>query len=151
MGLRFQEKEVKVEINGCPLEGCCPVGLVFPFEPYSMGVILQNILSNAMKFGDQVQIQVSDLGKWVRVEVQDNGPGLDVEKLKNQLLTPLDRRGGESTHLGLKVSLHLLAKIGGRLSARSAPARGPPLPWSFPNSHACLQKLDEVFLGGGLL
>ncbi|MHB9071962.1 MAG: sensor histidine kinase [Desulfobaccales bacterium] len=130
-GLRFQEKEVRVEINGQPPEGCRD-SLVFPFEPYSMEVILQNILSNAMKFGDLVQIRVFDSGKRVQVEVQDNGPGLDVEKLMNQLLTPLDRRGGESTHLGLKVSLHLLAKIGGHLAVRSDPGAGATFILEFP-------------------
>jgi signal transduction histidine kinase len=130
MGLRFQEKDIRVEINGRPLEECRD-SLSFHFEPYSMEVILQNILSNAMKFGDQIQIRVSDVGRWVQVEVQDNGPGLEVEKLKNQLLTPMDRRGGESTHLGLKVSLHLLTKIGGRLSV-SSPGTGAIFTLEFP-------------------
>ncbi len=130
-GLRFQEKEVRVEINGQLLEECRD-SLVFRFEPYSMEVILQNILSNAMKFGDQIQIRVSDTGRVVQVEVQDDGPGLEVDKLKNQLLTPMDRRGGESTHLGLKVSLHLLTKIGGHLSVRNAPGAGAIFTLEFP-------------------
>jgi len=49
---------------------------------------------------------------------------MDLEKLKLNLLTPGDRREAESTHLGLRVSLHLLEKSGGRLSAWSAPEAG---------------------------
>lgn len=119
LGLRFREKEVLVEINGQPLEKC-QESLVFSFEPYTLEVILQNILANAMKFGDLLRLWISNDEKWVRVEVHDNGPGLDLEKLKLNLMAPGDRREADSTHLGLKVSLHLLEKCGGRLFARSS-------------------------------
>ncbi len=122
-GLRFREKEVRVEINGHPPEECRDT-LVFPFEPYTMEVILQNILANAMKFGDLIQIRVMERDRWVRVEVKDNGPGMEVDLLKEHLLIPGDRREAERTHLGLKVSLHLLEKYGGRLSAWSKPGAG---------------------------
>jgi len=122
-GLRFREKEVRVEINGQPLEKCRD-SLVFSFEPYTLEVILQNILANAMKAGDLLRLRVSDDEKWVRVEVHDNGPGVDIETLKLNLLTPGERRETESTHLGLRVSLHLLEKSGGRLSAWSPPEGG---------------------------
>jgi len=121
--LRFRDKEVRVEINGHPPEECRET-LVFPFEPYTMEVILQNILANAMKFGDLIQIRVMERDRWVRVEVKDNGPGVEVDLLKEHLLIPGDRREAESTHLGLKVSLHLLEKYGGRLSAWSKPGAG---------------------------
>ncbi|MBI4644588.1 MAG: hypothetical protein HY790_06960 [Deltaproteobacteria bacterium] len=123
LGLRFREKELRVEINGQPLEKCRE-SRVFAFEPYTLEVILQNILANAMKFGDLVRLRVSDEENWVRVEVQDNGPGMDLKKLKLHLMTPSDRLEAESTHLGLRVSLHLLEKSGGRLSAWSPPEGG---------------------------
>lgn len=129
--LRFREKEIRYTINGHPLEERCPTGLIFPFEPYTMEVILQNILANAMKFGDFIQIKVSETHNQVRVEVQDNGPGMEVENLKYSLLTPADRKE-ESTHLGLKVSLHLLAKCGGRLGAWSLPGSGATFILEFP-------------------
>jgi signal transduction histidine kinase len=123
LGLRFREKEVQVEINGQPLEKCRD-SLVFAFEPYTLEVILQNILANAMKFGDLIRLRVSEEDNWVRVKVQDNGPGLDLEKLKLNLMTPEDRRQADSTHLGLRVSLHLLEKCGGRLYTWSPPEGG---------------------------
>lgn len=117
-GLRFRDKEIRLEINGQPLENC-QESLVFQFEPYAMEVILQNIIGNAMNHGDFVQIRVKEGKDRVQVEVQDNGPGLDTEKLRRSLLLPTDRRQAESTHLGLKVTLHLLEKCGGRLSVQS--------------------------------
>lgn len=72
--LRFQEKEIKIEIDGHSLEEAHPP-LVFPFEPYTVQVILQNILSNAMKYGDLIQITIKENHNWVKVGVRDNGPG----------------------------------------------------------------------------
>jgi len=122
-GLRFREKEIRVEINGRSLEECRD-SLVFSFEPYTMEVILQNIIGNAMKFGDSIQIRVAETDVKVLIEVQDNGPGTEVEKLKSLLLVPGERREADSTHLGLKVSIHLLEKCGGRLLVWSQPGAG---------------------------
>jgi signal transduction histidine kinase len=121
--LRFRDKEIRVEINNQPLDECHD-SLVFAFEPYAMEVILQNLLSNSMKYGDHIQVKVSAAGNWVRVEISDNGPGLEMEKLQSHLLVPADRQGSESSHLGLRVSLHLIFKNRGRLSARSQPGVG---------------------------
>ncbi len=131
LGLRFQEKKIEVKINDRPLEAD-QEPLIFSFEPYTMEVILQNILSNAMKFGDRIHVKVAPVEGWVRMEVQDNGPGLDVEKLKHRLLAPGDKRGAESTHLGLEVTLHLMEKTGGRLSVQSKPGEGAVFILEFP-------------------
>ena len=112
-----------MEINGAPWERCRE-SLVFAFEPYALEVILQNILSNSMKYGDHLQIKVSEPDGWVRVGIRDNGPGLEVDKLKDNLWAPADRHATESTHLGIKVSLHLIDKNGGRLLVRSRPGSG---------------------------
>jgi signal transduction histidine kinase len=133
LDLRFRDKDIRVEINGQPLEQCQD-SLVFAFEPYTMEVILQNLLSNSMKFGDHIQVEVGELDGRVRVEIKDNGPGLEMEKLKHRLLTPADRREAESTHLGLKVSLHLIHKSGGRLFVQSKPGPGLRLSSGCPSS-----------------
>ena len=121
--LRYREKEIRVEVNGHSLEECRET-LVFPFQPYIMEVVFQNIIGNAMKYGDFIQLRVKETDDEVRVEVQDNGPGMDVTKLKSHLLLFEDEREAESTHLGLEVSLHLLRKCGGRLLAWSKPGEG---------------------------
>lgn len=130
--LRFRDQEIQVEINGRLWEQCQdPLFLVF--EPYAMEVILQNILSNAMKQGNFIQVWVGETDGWIRVNIQDNGPGLNVEKLRQSLLAPADRQSTESSHLGLKVSLHLLAKSGGRLSVGSKLGEGALFVLDFPH------------------
>jgi len=131
VGLRFRDKEVRVEINGQPFEACRD-SLIFAFEPHTTEVILQNVLANAMKYGDHILIEVADAGDRLRVEVRDNGPGMDVQELKRHLVISTERREAESTHLGLQVSLHLLRKIGGHLSAWSRPGEGTIFIIEFP-------------------
>jgi signal transduction histidine kinase len=131
LGLRFREKEIRVEINGHPLKNCQD-SLAFPFEPYTMEVILQNVLANAMRYGDHIHLGVTDWGDRLRVEVRDNGPGMDIQELRRHLVTSWEQREAESTHLGLRVSIHLLAKIGGRLLAWSQPGAGAMFVIEFP-------------------
>ncbi len=56
--------------------------------------------------------------------IHDNGPGIPVAEIRKRLLAPADRREADSTQLGLKVSLHLLEKSGGRLLVWSEPGAG---------------------------
>ncbi len=123
LDLRFREKPLRVEINGRPL-GEPQESLIFFFDPHIMEVILQNILSNAMKHGDHIQIRILETPDKVFLEIKDNGPGLDIKELNRRLLAPTRSRDAESTHLGLKVSLHLLEKCQGRLLALSEPGQG---------------------------
>jgi signal transduction histidine kinase len=111
-----------VEINGRPWEECRET-LPFQFEPYATEVVLQNVLSNAMKYGNQIQVRVLDQEAQIQLEVEDNGPGLEVQKLKNTLATYASGKA-ESTYLGLSVSLYLLSKCGGRLGVSSEPGKG---------------------------
>jgi signal transduction histidine kinase len=121
--LRFPEKSIRVEINGHPIEGCQD-SLEFPFQSYAVEIILQNILSNAMKQGDHIQVRTADKQDRVIIEIEDNGPGLNAPKLRDRFYSPSDRRKSESTLLGLEVTLHLLARIGGSLAVDSDPGKG---------------------------
>jgi signal transduction histidine kinase len=112
-----------VDINGLPV-GETRDSLIFSFDPHIMEVILHNILANAMKNGDRIHIRVKDDDNKIRVEVEDNGPGVDVAALKRRLMVASRQQDPESTHLGLKVSLHLLEKCQGRLLAFSQAGNG---------------------------
>jgi signal transduction histidine kinase len=98
LDLRFRDKSIEVEINGQPLEKPCPP-LVFPFEPYAMEIILQNILSNAMRVGDLIQVKTGKHNDTVTVEIQDNGPGVNIQEIKRSLVSSGERREEGSTQL----------------------------------------------------
>ncbi len=129
--LRFQGKEIEVKINGKSLdEPTSP--LVFAFEPYSMEIVLQNLLSNAMRYGDFIQVTAITRFHKVMIEISDNGPGLELEKIKATLILPDKQRVPESTGLGLRVTLYLLDKSGGQLFARNKPGSGAAFILEFP-------------------
>jgi signal transduction histidine kinase len=120
---RFRDNEIRVEIDGRPLEECRS-SLTFPFQSYPVEIILHNLLSNAMKFGNHIQVRVSDMKDRVKIEVEDNGPGLEIDTLQDLIIPSTDRRNVESTHLGLKVTLYLISKIGGNLEINSKTGKG---------------------------
>jgi len=131
LDLRFRDKDITVEINGQPMqEFYAP--MVFPFEPYLMEVILQNLLGNAMRYGDFIQVKTKEDNSKIMVEIRDNGPGINVQEIKRSLVRAGEVRGVESTQLGLRVTLHLLERCGGRLSYLNEPGGGATFILEFP-------------------
>ncbi len=141
-GLRFRDKNIRVEINGRP-PGEKRDNLTVSFDPYIMEVVLQNILTNAMKNADYLQIRVREDLDLVQVAVKDNGPGVNIAELQRQLKVAGRGRDTESTYLGLKVSLHLLAKCQGRLLALSPPGEGATFIIELPKGHHSLAAAPE--------
>lgn len=98
--------------------------------------VLNNLLSNAMKFTEQGQITLrvqawpeEPSGYALLFEIVDTGPGMTTDQLA-RLFTPFDqtadgvsaRYGGSG--LGLAISRNLIDLMGGRLTVRSAPGQG---------------------------
>jgi signal transduction histidine kinase len=131
LDVRFRDKHVQVEINGQP-HSATREPLVFNFERVTMEVILENILSNAMKYSNHIQINVAETNGTVHIAVMDNGDGFEVEELRKQLLVSRQRREAGSTQLGLRVTLHLLEKSSGRLLVASQPGGGSNFTLEFP-------------------
>ena len=129
--LRFQDKEIAVQINGKSCNEPAP-SLIFAFEPHTMEIVLQNILSNAMRFANIIEIRSVENLHTVKIEITDNGPGLELDKLKADLIGGNRRLGAESTQLGLRVTLYLLDKCGGRLYAASKLGSGASFIMEFP-------------------
>ncbi len=110
--------------------------------------VLNNLLSNALKFTDAGSITLS-VKSWVEepsghailIEVADTGPGMTADQL-GRLFNPFDqtaagvsaRHGG--TGLGLSISRDLVELMGGRLTARSTPGDGARFTFSVILGHA---------------
>ena len=105
--------------------------------------VLLNLLSNAAKFvpaeGGRVEMRLTSDTRGVRVEVQDNGPGVPDEQ--QALIFEKFHQGGDAirrpqgTGLGLPISRQIVEHFGGRLWLRSIPGHGAcfafELPWSY--------------------
>lgn len=118
------------------LEGANQMPASVRGDPMRLRQVLNNLLSNAMKFTETGSITLR-LDAWpeeptgysILIEVADTGPGMSAEQLE-RLFTPFDqtadgvsaRHGGSG--LGLAISRDLVELMGGRLTARSTPGMG---------------------------
>ncbi len=103
--------------------------------------VMMNLLSNAVKFvppeGGRIDVRLQADERGVRVEVQDNGPGVPAEQQAlvfekfRQADDGTTRR--EGTGLGLPISRSIVEHFGGTMWLRSAPGQGAcfgfELPW----------------------
>lgn len=118
------------------VEGAASVPAAVRGDPMRLRQVLNNLISNAMKFTAEGAITLR-LQSWseepgghaVLIEVADTGPGMTPDQLA-RLFTPFDqtaegvsaRHGG--TGLGLAISRQFAELMGGRLTARSRPGEG---------------------------
>lgn len=118
------------------IEGAATVPSAVRGDPMRLRQVLNNLISNAMKFTAEGSITLR-LNVWpddtgghaMLIDVVDTGPGMTEDQLA-RLFTPFDqtadgvsaRHGG--TGLGLSISRHLVELMGGRLTARSSVGHG---------------------------
>ena len=102
--------------------------------------VLLNLLSNAAKFvpaeGGRVQLRLQALPQALRVEVQDNGPGVPPEQ--RALIFEKFRQGGDAlnrpqgTGLGLPISRQIVEHFGGRMWLRDDTEQGACFCFTLP-------------------
>lgn len=81
---------------------------------------LQNIIGNALKFGRQAQVALSDDARGVHIHVRDDGPGIPADMLEMVFEPFLRIRNVDNAHLdgtglGLSIARNLVAAHHGRI------------------------------------
>jgi Na+/proline symporter/nitrogen-specific signal transduction histidine kinase len=103
--------------------------------------VVVNLLSNAVKFcpapGGRVRVRVGAAGAALRLDVEDNGPGVrpeDRERIFEKFRQGGDATGGKpmGTGLGLAISRRILEHLGGRLWVEGAPGEGARFSFLLP-------------------
>ncbi|MCB9232816.1 MAG: HAMP domain-containing histidine kinase [Bacteroidia bacterium] len=96
------------------------------FQPRSMDSILQNLISNALKYSSpernpEIWIRTSETARNFHLEVEDNGRGIDLEKHKNKIFKMFKRlhTGAEGTGIGLYIIKRIIDKAGGSIQIQS--------------------------------
>lgn len=111
-----------------PEEDC-----VLQSNRYGLHIILQNLISNAIKYNDHenpvIKIGFAAEEDCYRISVKDNGPGIepefqDVIFEHFNTLGKNDRYGQKGTGLGLSMVKGLMAKMNGEIHLKSQPGAG---------------------------
>lgn len=134
--------------------GDSPIELLFDFDakipehligdPYRIGQVLTNLVSNAIKFTEQgsivVRVRLIDAAEqriWLRFEVEDTGIGIEPDKL-DALFSPFMQADGSTTRrfggtgLGLSICQQLCTLMEGRIGASSEPGKGSCFHFELP-------------------
>jgi signal transduction histidine kinase len=101
-------------------------------DPRGLRTILTNLLNNAIGFspeGGEVRIRAHPLLGRVRIQIEDDGEGIDPKEIP-RLLRPFEQgqnaltRSTEGTGLGLPIVVLLCRAMGGSLRLISEPGKG---------------------------
>jgi signal transduction histidine kinase len=111
-------------------------------DPQATEQVLDNLISNAIKYSPRsrrVFVRIIGGESSVRIEVQDQGPGLsseDIQKLfgKFARLTPLPTAGEHSTGLGLSIVKKMVEQMQGHVWCESSLGHGATFIVELPTS-----------------
>ena len=129
-GIAERDAEIRTEV---------PTDARVQIDPNDLRIILQNLVSNAIKFADRgkpvvtVVAEHSD-GGW-RISVCDNGPGIPPEH-QQRIFAAFERApssGIVGYGLGLAISQRLVERHGGRIGLRSSPQDGTRFWFTLPD------------------
>ncbi|MGY8526526.1 sensor histidine kinase [Paracidovorax citrulli] len=121
LGPRLQSQPVPVARTG-------ERGVQVLAERRRLEQVLVNLLQNALdalagRPDGCIGIAVRQQGERVRIEVTDNGPGIDSD-IAQRLFTPFSTSKPEGLGLGLVISRDIVRDFGGALDAGAAPGGG---------------------------
>jgi len=97
--------------------------------------LVQNALDAVGKNG-RVEVRLSDAGAMAAVEIEDNGPGMDPEFVRDRLFRPFDSTKGSGYGIGVYESREFARSLGGKLEVISHPGRGTIMRMCLPTVDA---------------
>ena len=121
--------------NGILLTIDCSPGLKGVIDHNALQQVLLNLLDNAIKYAGatgQIELKASSTPDRIRIEVNDDGPGIplkDRERVFERFfrVDPGRSRALGGTGLGLAIVKHLVQSMGGGVGVSEAPGGGAQL------------------------
>lgn len=95
--------------------------IMLPLKRQALKRAITNLVTNAARFGDHIIIRVATEGQWVRIEVDDNGPGIPESEREN-VFRPfyrLDHARNQdegNSGLGLAIARDIAKSHGGEIA-----------------------------------
>ena len=110
-------------------------------ERIKLQQVLQNLISNGIKYNDKPQGQVSissfENGKYVRFDIKDNGMGIGKEyheKIFGVFQTLESKDKNDSTGIGLTIVKKLIEQQGGAITLDSELGKGSCFSFTWPKN-----------------
>jgi signal transduction histidine kinase len=96
-------------------------------KPLALKRCIGNVLDNALYYGKEATVTVTDSGTQLIISIHDQGPGIP-EAQQERVFQPYTRLADHSTHpgmgLGLSISRNIARAHGGEISLRNHPQGG---------------------------
>ena len=114
------------------------LGVVLMCRPLSIKRVFRNLIENAVRYGGIVKIKLHKSQKNIIITIEDDGPGVDAEKL-DKIFEPFYRldesRNTEngSVGLGLSISKTIIHAHGGEICADNITPHGLCVKVKFPS------------------
>ena len=124
------------------MELSAPVGTRILADPLRIHQVIENLVSNAIKFspaGGQVVLSVSITGQGQTWEVRDQGPGIpeaEQGRIFERFYRSQAAKAKPGTGLGLAIVKHLCRLMGGEVTVESRPGEGATFRVMLPNQPA---------------
>ena len=120
------------ERKGITIDEKIPLNQVLRLDPGRMEQVIDNLVSNAVKYspsGARVEVSLGPEGRHTRLAVRDEGPGLSTDDQQRlfgsfQRLSSTPTGGEKSTGLGLAITRRIVQAHGGSIEVDSAPGQG---------------------------
>ncbi len=124
LGKLLEEIHHETQIYGSGVELKMRKGLetmTVPLKRKALKRAVTNLVTNAMRFGDKVVVRAAREGEWLRIEVDDDGPGIPVDEREN-VFRPFYRidgarnQDGGNSGLGLAIARDIARSHGGHVT-----------------------------------
>lgn len=121
------------------LLGKVPEGLQVSADPEKLEQVVSNLVENAAKYAGKgpIRVELSSRDRWVRVEVQDQGPGVPSEE-RERIFSAFERGGDplkqrvRGTGLGLYICKAIVEAHGGRIGVEANAKGGASFYFTLP-------------------
>jgi putative PEP-CTERM system histidine kinase len=111
-------------------------------DPERLLVMTEHLIRNAQDAcGDQgsVVVTISAEGEWSRLQVEDDGSGMDDTFVRERLFKPFDTtKGSKGMGIGAYQVREYVTSLGGRVDVRSVPGRGTRFTLWLPRAEGSL-------------
>jgi two-component system osmolarity sensor histidine kinase EnvZ len=120
----LEEIQAEADVYGTPVEVKLrrkDLNVMVPLKRNAFKRAITNLVTNAVRYGDEVLIRAATEGPWLRIEVDDNGPGIP-ETERDNVFKPFYRidharnQDKSNTGLGLAIARDIAKSHGGDIT-----------------------------------